>query len=173
MSDDIASPRKRYSNWLMGNSHASPQGVASKRSHLPGGRVVLTGPGSAPVVLFFVFFPPSLGRGSSCSSAHSLSAAVLVWLFKINRQVGVSILVSKIRRFDCHTKLISQCFCFGFLLQVRTTCRTMVHLLKSAGSGILIRLTLAVCWLSFDIAADCVPHPFDLVCWQMSASLWP
>lgn len=58
MSDDIASPRKRYSNWLMGNSHASPQGVASKRSHLPGGRVVLTGPGSAPVVLFFVFFPP-------------------------------------------------------------------------------------------------------------------
>lgn len=93
MSDDIAAPRECYSNWLMGNSHASPQGAASKRSHLPGGWVVLTGPGSAPVVLD-LFFSLSPGRGSSCSSPHSLSAAVLVRLLKTNRQVGVSILGS-------------------------------------------------------------------------------
>lgn len=65
------------------------------------------------------------------------------------------------------------CWFPDILSPVKTTCRTASHMLQSVSSRILIRPTPAVCWLRFHLVPDCVPHPFLLSCWQMSASLWP
>lgn len=80
----------------------------------------------------------------------------------------------ELMQFRCHVftqSIIQWNICD--ILPLKTMYWAADNTLQSVSSWILIRPTMAVCWHCFNLVPDCVPHPFLLSLWQMSASLWP